>query len=137
MIDPDCCFTMCRSAAREHRYTDLRFTSCTFCQAGSSVVSIESSSGGEMPALLNAISTEPYFSAAVSKRWFTSASSVTSTFTKQPAELIRDRLAGVCVEVADHDRRALGGEPPRGGEADAARAAGDDRDLAGEALGEM
>ena len=41
MIEPRPCATMCRSAAREHRYTDFRFTSCTFCHEGSSVVSIE------------------------------------------------------------------------------------------------
>ena len=57
---------MCRSAARQHRYTLLRLMSCTFCHAGSSVFSIRSSSGGLMPALLNAMSTVPYFSAAVS-----------------------------------------------------------------------
>ena len=59
MIEPDCCGTMWRSAAREHRYTLLRLTSCTRSHAGSSVVSIESSSGGEMPALLKAMSSEP------------------------------------------------------------------------------
>ncbi len=59
MIEPFCAGTMCRSAARQHRYTDLRLTSCTLCQAGSSVFSIRSSSGGEIPALLNAMSTDP------------------------------------------------------------------------------
>jgi hypothetical protein len=59
MIDPLPAGTMCRSAARHDRYTDLRLMSCTFCQAGSSVFSIRSSSGGEMPALLNAMSTDP------------------------------------------------------------------------------
>ncbi len=95
MIEPRPCATMCRSAAREQRYTDFRLTSCTFCHAGSSVVSMESSSGGEMPALLNAMSTEPYASAAVSKRWSTCASSVTSTCTNRPST--RSAAAGPAV----------------------------------------
>jgi hypothetical protein len=47
------------NTARQHRYTDVRFTSCTRRQASSPVVRIESSSGGEIPALLNATSTVP------------------------------------------------------------------------------
>ncbi len=59
MIDPLPAGTMCRNAARQHRYTDFRLMSWTRCHAGSSVFSIRSSSGGEMPALLNAMSTQP------------------------------------------------------------------------------
>jgi hypothetical protein len=59
--------------------------SCTFCHAGSSVVSMTSSSGGEMPALLNAMSTDPYVSAAVSNTLLTAASSETSTGTNNPS----------------------------------------------------
>ncbi|CFS51580.1 Uncharacterised protein [Mycobacterium tuberculosis] len=51
--------TMWRRAARQHKYTDFRLTSCTRCHAASSVFSIRLSSGGEMPALLNAISMRP------------------------------------------------------------------------------
>ena len=40
----------------------MRFTSCTRSHAVSPVSRIESSSGGEIPALLNAMSTEPYAS---------------------------------------------------------------------------
>lgn len=59
MIDPLPTGTMWRRAARQHRYTLLRLTSWTRCQAGSSVFSMRSSSGGEIPALLNAMSTAP------------------------------------------------------------------------------
>ena len=59
MIDPFCWGTMWRSAALQHRNTDLRLTSCTRCHASSPVFSIRSSSGGEIPALLNAMSTDP------------------------------------------------------------------------------
>jgi hypothetical protein len=37
----------------------VRLTSWTFFQASRPVVRMESSSGGEMPALLKAMSTEP------------------------------------------------------------------------------
>jgi hypothetical protein len=43
----------------QHRYTDVRLTSCTRRHASSVVVRIESSSGGEMPALLKSTSTPP------------------------------------------------------------------------------
>src|SRR6478752_4367503 len=85
MIDPFLAGTICRSAARHDRYTDLRLMSCTFCHAGSSVVSITSSSGGEMPALLNAMSTDPYVSAAVSNNASTADWSETSTGTNNPS----------------------------------------------------
>src|SRR6516225_1558548 len=83
-IDPLPAALMCRSAARQHRYTDLRLTSCTLCHADSSVHSIRSSSGGEIPALLNAMSTDPQRCTAVSNSALTAASSVTSTCTNMP-----------------------------------------------------
>ena len=43
----------------EQRYTDVRLTSCTRRQASTPVVKIESSSGGEIPALLKLMSTLP------------------------------------------------------------------------------
>ena len=82
MIDPRCAGTMCRSAAFEHRNTDLRLMSCTRCQASRLVFSIRSSSGGLMPALLNAMSTPPCTSKAVSNRLSTATGSDTSTWTK-------------------------------------------------------
>ncbi len=53
------CARMYPIASLQHRYTDVRLTSWTRRQASSEVSRIESSSGGEMPALLNATSTEP------------------------------------------------------------------------------
>ncbi len=72
------------SAARQQRYTDVRLTSCTRCHASSPVVRMESSSGGEMPALLKATSTLPQVSYASSKSASTMAGSVTSVCTKRP-----------------------------------------------------
>ena len=59
MIDPRPCSSMYGSAALQHRYTLVRLTSWTRRQASRPVVRIESSSGGEMPALLKATSTLP------------------------------------------------------------------------------
>ncbi|CAB4882775.1 unannotated protein [freshwater metagenome] len=56
----------------------------TLSQASSPVVKIESSSGGEIPALLNAISIRPYVSKATLYIFSTSAALVTSAFTKIP-----------------------------------------------------
>ena len=56
---------------------------------------------------------------------------------EEPLDLGRRRLAAYRVEIADHDACALGAHALRGREADAARAAGDDGDLASEALGEV
>ena len=51
------------------------------------------------------------------------------------AELLRRRLRGLVVEVADRDLHALAHEGPGGRLADAAGAAGDERDLADEDAG--
>ena len=59
MIEPLPCSSMYGNAALQQRKTLVRLTSCTRRQASRSVSRIESSSGGEMPALLNAMSTEP------------------------------------------------------------------------------
>ena len=59
MIDPRRCSSMNGRAALQHRYTLVRFTSWTRRQASRSVSRMEPSSGGEMPALLNATSTAP------------------------------------------------------------------------------
>src|SRR6266700_2882436 len=68
----------------QHRYTEVRLTSWTRRQASRPVSRIESSSGGEMPALLNATSTEPKASCAVRKAAATSVSDVTSACTYRP-----------------------------------------------------
>src|SRR3979409_2302951 len=84
MIEPLPCFCMCGIAYLQHRYTEVRFTCCTRCQASRPVVRIESSSGGEIPALLNATSSEPYWSTAVWNSAWTWASSETSVCTNRP-----------------------------------------------------
>ena len=111
--------------------------SCTFCHAGSSVVSITSSSGGEMPALLNAMSTDPYVSAAVSNRVVDGRLVRDVNGHKQSVEFVGGGLARRRVDVADDDRRALGVHAPAGGQTDAAGAAGDHGDLAGQSLGQI
>src|SRR4029078_1840977 len=82
MMDRFCCGTMCRSAALQQKKTDLRLMSCTRSQASTPVFSIKSSSGGLMPALLNAMSTDPWVSAAVSNSASTATWSETSTWTQ-------------------------------------------------------
>ena len=59
MTDPDPCLTMWVSAYLQQRKTEVRLTVWTFCHAARSVVRIELSSVGLMPALLNATSTRP------------------------------------------------------------------------------
>src|SRR4051794_37490729 len=68
----------------QHRYTEVRLTSCTRRQASSSVSRIESSSGGEMPALLNSTSSPPNRSIAAAYIAWTSSGSVTSARTNSP-----------------------------------------------------
>src|SRR3954462_6244179 len=69
----------------QHRYTEVRFTSCTRRQASSSVSRIESSSGGEMPALLNSTWSPPKRSIAAAYMPCTSSASVTSARTNSPS----------------------------------------------------
>ena len=59
MIEPLPRACMWGIACWQHRKTLVRFTSCTRRQASMPVVRIESSSGGEMPALLKAMSRPP------------------------------------------------------------------------------
>src|SRR5688572_2245906 len=84
MIEPRPRACMCGIAALQHRYTEVRFTSCTRRHASSPVVRIESSSGGEMPALLNAMSSPPNVSTAAWKSASTCSGAVTSTCTNSP-----------------------------------------------------
>src|SRR5215218_7013916 len=84
MIEPRPRACMCGIAALQHRYTDVRFTSCTRRHASSPVVRIESSSGGEMPALLNAMSSPPNVSTAAWNSASTCSGEVTSTRTNSP-----------------------------------------------------
>src|SRR6266516_3525733 len=84
MIEPPPARCMCGITCLQHRYTEVRLTSCTRRHASSPVVWIESSSGGEIPALLNAMSSPPYSSTATWNSARTSGSDVTPTFTYRP-----------------------------------------------------
>ena len=84
------------------------------------------------PALLNMTCSPPKRSTVKSTSACTWSASVTSVCWKAAdvAQRGGDRLAGVGVDVGDHDPCALRDEALDGGPADAAGAAGDDRDLA-------
>src|SRR3954454_7483754 len=69
----------------QHRYTEVRLTSCTRRQASSSVSRIESSSGGEMPALLTSTSIPPKRATAAAYMPCTSSAEVTSARTNSPS----------------------------------------------------
>src|SRR4051794_22495486 len=84
MIEPPPCTRICSMAYLLHRKTEVRLTSCTRRHASSPVVRMESSSGGEIPALLNATSRPPKVSTARSKSLRTSPSAVTSVATNSP-----------------------------------------------------
>jgi hypothetical protein len=87
---------------------------------------IESSSGGEMPALLKAMSTAVGVDAVEQRLDLLLVGDV--DLHEQPADLVGGGLAGGLVDVAADDVGALGGEPARGGQADAAAGPGDDGD---------
>src|SRR6266545_7066718 len=84
MIEPLPCRCMCGIAYLQQRNTLVVFTLSTRSQASRPVIRIESSSGGEMPALLNAMSTRPYRSATPSNKARTDASSLTSHAQNSP-----------------------------------------------------
>src|SRR5690348_912028 len=84
MTEPPPRIRICPMAYLQHRYTEVRLTSCTSRHASNSVVRIESSSGGEIPALLKAMSTPPYSFTAAWNSSRTSGSEVTSTATYRP-----------------------------------------------------
>jgi hypothetical protein len=67
----------------QHRKTDLRLTSCTRCHASSDVSSTETSSGGEMPALLNSTSMRPVLATRALVDAAHRSSSVTSTSSER------------------------------------------------------
>src|SRR5215212_953209 len=114
--DPRTRSSRCGMPYLQHRYTEVRLTSCTRRQASISVSRIESSSGGEMPALLKQTSRPPKRSTAVA--YIACVGDVGAHV--QPVDLLRQRRSAVLVQVGDHDVRSLGGEPPGARPADAA-----------------
>src|SRR3954463_44735 len=121
-----------------------RFTATRRSQS-SSAISCAGLTGCSIPALLKAMSTPPKRSTAAAKAPprrgqrvldLIAARDVARDSERLPARLL-DQPGGfagtVGGHVGDHDARALTGEGQRGGAADAAGGAGDERDLAGEA----
>src|SRR5258706_11361719 len=84
MTDPRPCRRMYGSTCLQHKYTEVRFTSWTRRQASRPVDRIESSSGGEMPALWNATSMRPCRCATDSYIRWTSSSLATSAAMNTP-----------------------------------------------------
>ncbi|STZ73494.1 Uncharacterised protein [Mycolicibacterium fortuitum] len=56
---------------------------------------------------------------------------------EQAVEFLSGSLAGGRVDIAHHDGGTLGVQPAPGGQTDAARTAGDDGNLASQALGQI
>src|SRR5262249_39214332 len=83
-IDPLPAALMCRSAARQQRYTDVRLTSWTLCHAERSVVSIGPPGGAEFPVLSKPMPTVPHLVAAVANGVLPAVWSLTSTCTNTP-----------------------------------------------------
>src|SRR5215207_3270809 len=88
----------------QHRKTLLRFTSCTCCQASSSVSRIESSSGGEMPALLKSTSSPPKRSEASLYIPCTSSGFVTSAWMYRPSISLAVSSPGSSARSTTHKR---------------------------------
>ena len=86
---------------------------------------MESSSGGEMPALLNATSTEPYVVVGGREHRLDLVRVRDVAVHVEPAELVGDVRAARVVHVADHHVGALGGEPASRRQPDPAAATGD------------
>ena len=98
------------------------------------VTRMESSSGGEIPALLNAMSIRPKALSVASYIAATSSSAVTSAWMNRPPTSSAAALPGLAVEVDDGDLGPLGGQPAGGGQPDAAPGPGDDGDPVQQAL---
>src|SRR3954454_895223 len=75
---------MCGIAYLQQKNTEVVLTFSTRSHASIPVTRIESSSGGEMPALLKAMSTRPCRSTTPSKSALTCSSSLTSQATNSP-----------------------------------------------------
>ena len=133
MIEPRPARCMCGITALQHRYTEVRLTSCTRHQASIPVTRMESSSGGEMPALLNATSTPAVGLDGRREQGVDLLLRRDVGAHEQPVHLVGGGLPGRGVDVGDHHPGALGGQPAGGGQPDPAAAAGDHRGAAVEA----
>ena len=112
----------------QHRYTDRRFTSCTRCHISVDVVRIESSSGGEMPALWNDTSIAPYAIEHGGERGLHVGFRSDVGADEQTVDRGRGGLSGRFVDVDGDHVRALGGQTVGGRQPDPAPGTGDHRD---------
>ena len=119
-----------RNAARSPRNTPRRLTPMTASKS-STVSSSKGASEPGMPALRWWRSMLPKRLAVASTTPSTSVlgGDVRGERERRAGQRGRELLRRPAVEVDDRDRRALLRQPARGGRADAARAAGDQRDL--------
>src|SRR5215471_12677641 len=127
MMEPLPCRCMCGSTYLQHRYTEVRLTSWTRRQASSPVVRMVSSSGGEMPALLNATSIRPCRSTTPSNRALTCSSLATSATTKSPPVSLA-AAEGARIVAVDIDEAAATAAAKETGESETAASTGDHND---------
>src|SRR6266498_4288700 len=96
MMDPLPCLRMCGSTYLQQKYTEVRLTFCTLSHTSMPVSRMESSSGGEIPALLKAMSTRPWSATTRSNMASTACSSVTSqVMAAPPVSLASASMASV------------------------------------------
>jgi len=128
-IVPDLRSRMIAAARRVPFQVPLRCTLITWSNWSSVIVRMVASR--VMPALLTITSSDPNVSTVCASIASISAALVTSqratAATSGPPSLAAAACGRLEVEVAEHDPRPLPDEHLRDGEADALRAAGDDR----------
>src|SRR3954452_7730923 len=97
----------------QQRKTLFRFTSCTRCQASTLVSSTDTSSGGEMPALLKSTSIRPNASRVRSYISITASSSVTSAaIAMRPGESSLRSTPTTCAPSSSNRRADSAPMPP-------------------------
>ena len=105
----------------------MRLASSVARQRSSGMRETGTSSDGQTPAFATQASSRPRASTAAGTSASASASVAQVGPQRDAADLARERLRCRRVRVVVHaDARALGGQQPRGGGPDAARAAGDE-----------
>src|SRR4051812_16280768 len=97
----------------QQRNTLFRFTSCTRCHASGDVSSTETSSGGEMPALLNSTSMRPNASRVRPYISITASSSATSAaIDSSPGAPSFRSTPTTCAPSSSNSRTASAPMPP-------------------------
>src|SRR3954453_20244164 len=96
----------CGMPCLQQRNTLFRFTSCTRCQASRLVSSTDTSSGGEMPALLKSTSMRPNASRVRAYISITASSSVTSAAIDMRPGAPSTRSTPTTIAPSSSNRRA-------------------------------